>query len=120
MEIIVYKAKSGQFLLVPSCFLPSQEAARMHGPLRRHGRVFVSDANPPKRWQALVVEIDRCAYAVVTATEAERIFVTRRRDVASAAPLEATRVARLRQWSKRGRPLARLRAGRVLGRLRRF
>ena len=116
MEIIIYKAKSGHFLLMPSCFLPSQEAVRMHGPVRRHGRAFVSDANPSKRWQALVVEIDRCTYAIVTAAEAERIFTTHRRDAA----LEATRVARLRQWSKRSRPLARLRTGKVLSRLRRL
>ena len=120
MEIIIYKAKSGQFLLVPSCFLPSQEAVRVHGPMRRHGRAFVSDANPSKRWQTLVVEIDRCTYAIVTAAEAGRIFTTRRRDVTLATPLEVTRVARLRQWSKRSRPLARLRAGKVLGRLRRL
>lgn len=111
MEIIIYKAKANVLVLVPSCFLPSQEAERIHGPLQRHGRALVSDANPSKRWQAIAVEIERQAYAIITRAEAEHILVKRRRGIALAAPLEAVRIAsatRLRPrsiWN-----LARLRA----------
>lgn len=74
MELTIYKTKSEQLLVMPSCFLPSQEAEQIHGPLQRHGTGFVSDTHPPIHWRAFAAEIERRTYAVVTAAEAGHLF----------------------------------------------
>ena len=74
MDITVYRAKEGCFVLIPEVFQPSMACRQLFETLVECGQVSFADALLSDRWSRVIVDIERDTYAVLTAHAAAELF----------------------------------------------
>ncbi len=62
MKFSVYLSNDFRYVLVPDCFLPSNECAQLYGPLDLCGQVTVTDALEIGDWNRVMAQIERHDY----------------------------------------------------------
>jgi hypothetical protein len=65
MELNVYTAGDGRYVLVPECMKASLEARRLHGPLEFCVRIHSADYPYPELWRRVQAEIDDHMFAIL-------------------------------------------------------
>jgi len=74
MDVIVYGTRSSALLLVPDCFLPSNEAQHRYGPLQPRGQVSLADGLRTEAWLKVAADIDRDAFALISKAAARQLL----------------------------------------------
>lgn len=100
MDVIVYRCRTDRLLFVPDCFLPSHEAVRRHGPLRRLGRLALDEGIGGLE-RRIAGGLESNAYAWLSASEAERLLGRNHPYLASHSRAQWTWRDRVRRGSPR-------------------
>ncbi|UHQ18191.1 hypothetical protein LVB87_08085 [Lysobacter sp. KIS68-7] len=70
MDVALYTAAGGTFVLVPACMHPTQQAERLHGPLTPCARARLPGPLDDTLCTRLLAEIDQNAFALLQWPEA--------------------------------------------------
>ena len=74
MDLSLYRASSGVYIVVPDCMQPSIEAEHLHGPLDFQGLYHIPDAMAA--CARLTPEMEAHCFAVLSPSEAARLLAS--------------------------------------------
>lgn len=74
MDVTVYLSKDMRYVLVPTCFLPSNDCEHIYGPLQRCAAVPNGNSLDTSEWSRVIRQIEQHDYAVIGAEAAHRLL----------------------------------------------
>ncbi len=92
MDITVYRATEGRYVLIPKVFQPSMACRQLFETLVECGQVSFSDALRSDLWSRVIDDIERDTYAVLMARAAAELIGPDHRCLGSRNPVERTAV----------------------------